>query len=190
MCSSDLVLPMGVEAVAALYAAARIGAIVVPIFSGFSAPAIAARFADCAVAAVITADTTTRRGREVPVRATVDEALALAPVAHVITVGRDAVPPGDCPVVSCDAEAPVLIGYTSGTTGRPKGAVHTHGGLLSKLALEGRLVMDLRPDDRVLWVTDMGWIMGPWVTIGAHARGATLVCFDGAPDWQIGRAHV
>ena len=182
-----LVLPMGIEAVAALYATARIGAIAVPIFSGFSAHAIATRFADCAVSAVITADTTTRRGREVPVRETVEEALAMAPVEHVIVVGRDyadrLAAAGDCPVVWCDAEAPVMIGYTSGTTGRPKGAVHTHGGLLSKMALEGRLAMDLRPDDRVMWVTDMGWIMGPWVAIGAHARGATLVCFDGAPDW-------
>ena len=178
-----LVLPMGIEAVVALYATARIGAVAVPIFSGFSAHAIATRFEDCAVSVVITADTTTRRGREVPVRATVEEALAIAPVEHVIVAGRDDDAPADCPVVWCDAEAPVMIGYTSGTTGRPKGAVHTHGGLLSKMALEGRLAMDLRPDDRVMWVTDMGWIMGPWVTIGAHAGGATLVCFDGAPDW-------
>ena len=178
-----LVLPMGIEAVVALYATARIGAIAVPIFSGFSASAIATRFEDCAVSVVITAETTMRRGKPVPILATVEEALAIAPVEHVIVAGRDDDATGDCPVVWCDAEAPVMIGYTSGTTGRPKGAVHTHGGLLSKMALEGRLAMDLRPDDRVMWVTDMGWIMGPWVAIGAHARGATLVCFDGAPDW-------
>ena len=190
-----IVLPMGVEAVASLYAAARIGAVAVPIFSGFAAQAIATRFEDCAVSAVITADTTLRRGRPVPVRETVEEALALAPVAHVIVVdgaGHDhhdyatllaAADPDACPTVWVDAEAPVMIGYTSGTTGKPKGAVHTHGGLLSKLALEGRLVMDLRPDDRVMWFTDMGWIMGPWITIGAHASGVTLVCLDGAPDW-------
>ena len=178
-----LVLPMGIEAVVALYATARIGAVAVPIFSGFSAHAIATRFEDCAVSVVITAETTMRRGKPVPILATVEEALAIAPVEHVIVAGRDDDATGDCPVVWCDAEAPVMIGYTSGTTGRPKGAVHTHGGLLSKMALEGRLAMDLRPDDRVMWVTDMGWIMGPWVTIGAHARGATLVCFDGAPDW-------
>ena len=190
-----IVLPMGVEAVAALYASARIGAVAVPIFSGFAAHAIATRFEDCAVSAVIAADTTLRRGRPVPVRETVEEALALAPVEHVIVVGGEghghhdyqaliaAADPDACPTAWVDAEAPVMIGYTSGTTGKPKGAVHTHGGLLSKLALEGRLVMDLRPDDRVMWFTDMGWIMGPWVTVGAHASGVTLVCLDGAPDW-------
>ncbi len=199
-----LVLPMGVEATASMYAIARIGAIAVPIFSGFSAPAIAARFEDCDVKAVIAADTTTRRGKAVPVRATVEDALAIAPVEHVVIVGGedhahrdyaelvDRADGADCPTVWVDSESPIFVYYTSGTTGRPKGAVHTHGGLLVKVALEARLVADLRPDDRVMWFTDMGWIMGPWITIGAHARGATMVCLDGAPDfpdagrlWQL-----
>jgi acetyl-CoA synthetase len=199
-----IVLPMGVESVAAIYAAARIGAIVVPIFSGFSATAIAARFEDCAVKAVIASDTTMRRGKPVPVRTTVEEALALAPVEHVIIVGGEGHPHldyatlidradgADCPTLWVDSETPAFICYTSGTTGKPKGAVHTHAGLLVKLALEGRLVADLRPDDRAMWFTDMGWIMGPWITIGAHASGVTMVCLDGAPDfpdpgrlWQL-----
>ena len=199
-----IVLPMGVESVAAIYAAARIGAIAVPIFSGFSATAIAARFEDCAVKAVIASDTTMRRGKPVPVRTTVEEALALAPVEHVIIVGGEDHPHldyatlinrtdgADCPTLWVDSETPAFICYTSGTTGKPKGAVHTHAGLLVKLALEGRLVADLRPDDRAMWFTDMGWIMGPWITIGAHASGVTMVCLDGAPDfpdpgrlWQL-----
>jgi acetyl-CoA synthetase len=199
-----IVLPMGVESVAAIYAAARIGAIVVPIFSGFSATAIAARFEDCAVKAVIASDTTMRRGKPVPVRTTVEEALALAPVEHVIIGGGEGHPHldyatlidradgADCPTLWVDSETPAFICYTSGTTGKPKGAVHTHAGLLVKLALEGRLVADLRPDDRAMWFTDMGWIMGPWITIGAHASGVTMVCLDGAPDfpdpgrlWQL-----
>ena len=199
-----IVLPMGVESVAAIYAAARIGAIAVPIFSGFSATAIAARFEDCAVKAVIASDTTMRRGKPVPVRTTVEEALALAPVEHVIIVGGkghahldyasliDRADGADCPTLWVDSETPAFICYTSGTTGKPKGAVHTHAGLLVKLALEGRLVADLRPDDRAMWFTDMGWIMGPWITIGAHASGVTMVCLDGAPDfpdpgrlWQL-----
>ena len=199
-----IVLPMGVESVAAVYAAARIGAIAVPIFSGFSATAIAARFEDCAVKAVIASDTTMRRGKPVPVRTTVEAALALAPVEHVIIVGGeghahvdyatliDRADGADCPTVWVDSETPAFICYTSGTTGKPKGAVHTHAGLLVKLALEGRLVADLRPDDRAMWFTDMGWIMGPWITIGAHASGVTMVCLDGAPDfpdpgrlWQL-----
>lgn len=199
-----IVLPMGVESVAAIYAAARIGAIAVPIFSGFSATAIAARFEDCAVKAVIASDTTMRRGKPVPVRTTVEEALAIAPVEHVIIVGGEDHPHldyaklidradgADCPTLWVDSETPAFICYTSGTTGNPKGAVHTHAGLLVKLALEGRLVADLRPDDRAMWFTDMGWIMGPWITIGAHASGVTMVCLDGAPDfpdpgrlWQL-----
>ena len=199
-----IVLPMGIESVAAIYAAARIGAIAVPIFSGFSATAIAARFEDCAVTAVIASDTTMRRGKPVPVRTTVDEALTLAPVEHVIIVGgedhahldyatlSDRTDGADCPTAWVDSETPAFICYTSGTTGKPKGAVHTHAGLLVKLALEARLAADLRPDDRAMWFTDMGWIMGPWITIGAHANGVTMVCLDGAPDfpdpgrlWQL-----
>lgn len=199
-----IVLPMGVESVAAIYAAARIGAIAVPIFSGFSATAIAARFEDCAVKAVIASDTTMRRGKPVPVRTTVEEALALAPVEHVIIVGGedhahldyatliDRTDGADCPTLWVESETPAFICYTSGTTGKPKGAVHTHAGLLVKLALEARLVADLRPDDRAMWFTDMGWIMGPWITIGCHASGVTMVCLDGAPDfpdpgrlWQL-----
>ncbi len=190
-----VVLPMGIEATAAIYASARIGAIAVPIFSGFSASAIAARFEDCAVKVVIAQDESARRGRAVPVRATVEEAMALSPVAHAIIVGGSNHAHHDyatllanhdgaaCETVWVDSEHPVFICYTSGTTGKPKGAVHVHGGLLVKLALEARLAANLRPDDRAMWFTDMGWIMGPWITIGAHASGVTMVCFDGAPDW-------
>ena len=190
-----VVLPMGTEATAAIYASARIGAIAVPIFSGFSASAIAARFEDCAVKVVIAQDESARRGRAVPVRATVEEAMAISPVTHAIIVGGSDHDHHDyatllanhdgaaCETVWVDSEHPAFICYTSGTTGKPKGAVHVHGGLLVKLALEARLGANLRPDDRAMWFTDMGWIMGPWITIGAHASGVTMVCFDGAPDW-------
>ena len=76
-----------------------------------------------------------------------------------------------------------MIAYTSGTTGRPKGAVHVHGGFLVKMASETAYQADLHPDETLYWVTDMGWIMGPWEMVGAGCIGATVVLYEGAPDW-------
>ncbi len=194
-----LVMPMSTAAITAFHAIAWAGAVVVPVFSGFSATAIAARLVDSGAVAVITADATRRRGVIVPIKHTVDQAVAAAPSVRVVVVqphldtNVDWAPARD---VTWDAvaaatpiepawvasEHPVMIAYTSGTTGQPKGAVHVHGGLLVKLAQEAHFQADIHPGDRLSWVTDMGWIMGPWATIGAHANGATLVVLDGAPD--------
>jgi acetyl-CoA synthetase len=194
-----LAMPMSSAAVTALYAIAWCGAVVVPIFSGFSAAAIASRLVDSGAVAMVTADGTTRRGRPVPIKATVDAAVAdTAAVRSVIVhphlgidvpwtpardVAWDEVPGGPVAPEWVDSEHPVMIAYTSGTTGRPKGAVHVHGGLLVKLAQEAHFQADLKPAERLSWVTDMGWIMGPWATIGTHASGGTLVVADGAPDF-------
>jgi acetyl-CoA synthetase len=195
-----LVMPMSASAITAFYAVAWLGAAVVPVFSGFSGAAIASRLVDSGAVCVITADGTTRRGRLVDIKRTVDEAVATSPdVAHVVvhrhtgseipwTPGRDVLweeVTDGAPVdpVWVPSEHPVMIAYTSGTTGRPKGAVHVHGGLLVKIAQEVYFQADLHPGDRLCWITDMGWIMGPWATIGTHACGGTLVVFDGAPDY-------
>ena len=194
-----LAMPMSCAAVTALYAIAWAGAVAVPIFSGFSATAIASRLVDSGAVAVITADGATRRGRPVPIKATVDAAVAQATGVRTVvvyphlgldialTAGRDVawdeLPTGPQAPEWVDSEHPVMIAYTSGTTGRPKGAVHVHGGLLVKLAQEVHFQADLRPGERLSWVTDMGWIMGPWATIGTHANGGTLVVRDGAPDF-------
>jgi acetyl-CoA synthetase len=195
-------LPMLVEAVAAAYAIARVGAVYVPIFSGFAAPAVAARLRDAGARLVLTADGGLRRGRVVPLKAVVDEAVASCPtVEHVVVLDRLGVngtpmtPGRDIPweeLVSAhagraepedtDAEDPWLLAYTSGTTGRPKGAVHVHGGFLVKIAAEAAYQTDLRSGEALYWVTDMGWIMGPWAMIGAHALGGAMVICEGSPD--------
>ena len=147
---------MGLEVVVAFYAVCKIGAIVVPIFSGFAATAVAARLADAEAVALITADAVPRRGRPVSMKETADEALADVPgVRHVIVAdrlgtdaadaGRDAITGGatwstgqrtDLEAPALDPETPMMVIYTSGTTGRPKGAVHVHGGFLVKIAEE------------------------------------------------------
>ena len=202
-----LLLPMAPEAAIASHALAHIGAVQVPIFSGFAAPAVAARLADAKAKALITADGTLRRGREVPLKEVADEALRDAPtVAHTVVwsrLGRDDVPmvlgrdrfwhdlvdgrEGTMPPLEVDSEAPYLLAYTSGTTGRPKGALHVQGGFLVSIAREAAYQADVGAGDRVLFATDMGWIMGPWTVVGCGAVGATVVYVEGAPDWPHDR---
>ena len=210
-----LYLPMGLEVVVAFYAVCKIGAIAVPIFSGFAATALAARLADADVIALITADAVPRRGRPMAMKQTADEALATVPgVRHVIVSDRLGTDPPmqagrdhhwrdlvdrqgtqlDAPAL--DPETPMMVIYTSGTTGRPKGAVHVHGGFLVKIAEECAFQCDVHPDDIFTWMTDMGWIMGPLIVVGAGALGATLFVSEGAPDypdpgrmWQLVERH-
>ncbi|MFQ5966016.1 MAG: AMP-binding protein [Acidimicrobiia bacterium] len=199
-------LPMSHYAVVSVLAIARVGAIVVPIFSGYSAEAVATRLIDSAPTAVITADGFRRRGRLVEMKETLDDAVRFARkdgrrISQVLVVeyaGRadtpfdplrdvwwhDLVPvaaPAD--PVATSSEEPVLLAYTSGTTGRPKGAIHVHGGLAVKFAAEGAFQLDLQPDDVHMWVSDMGWIMGPWMVVAGLANGATIATYDGAPDF-------
>lgn len=199
-------LPMSLEAAIASHACAHIGAVQVPIFSGFAAPAIAARLADAGAKALITADGSLRRGAPVPMKEIADDALhAASSVEHVVvwrrlgsdvpmTTGRDhdwaalvEAAPGELPPLEVESESPYLIAYTSGTTGRPKGALHVQGAFLLSIACEAAYQADLKPGDRVLFATDMGWIMGPWTVVGAGAVGATIVFMEGAPDWPADR---
>ncbi|WP_163552746.1 AMP-binding protein [Candidatus Frankia alpina] len=219
-----LYLPMIPEAVVALYAVASLGAIAVPLFSGFAPGAIAARLRDAEVKAVITADGTVRRGRTVRMRPQLDEAIAAFPgVRLVVTVenlagaavgptdnppadeaGEPAVVrwssllagPPDPDIAPTAASDVLLLGYTSGTTGRPKGAVHTHAGFLTKVASELPYGFELGPGRSLCWITDMGWIMGPLAVLGTHACGGSLVLYEGSPDtpdstrvWQLVARH-
>lgn len=207
-------LPMIPETVVALLAAARIGAIAVPLFSGYGPAAIESRMRDVGAKALITCDAFPRRGRLVPAKAIADEALSRCPdLAHMIVVrcsgievwmqaGRDIawhdllLNEKNTEPANTNAEDYLIVLYTSGTTGRPKGIVHTHCGFPIKAAQDMAFGTDVGPGDRIAWITDLGWMMGPWLIYGATLLGATIVLYDGAPDypgadrlWQFCAAH-
>ena len=195
-------MPMIPEAVIAMYAIAKIGAIYMPIFSGFGPPAVATRLNDAEAKVLFTADGFYRRGSRVDMKAAADEAIAESPsVEHVIVARRfaDAEPPmgpkdvywaeafrdqpGELSAPALDPETPFMIAYTSGTTGKPKGSVHVHGGFLVKIASEVCYQLDVKPDELLYWVTDMGWIMGPLEMVGGHSNGAAVFMYEGAPNY-------
>ena len=207
-------MPMIPEAAVAAYAIARIGAVYLPIFSGFGAPAIATRLNDSGAKVLLTADGFLRRGDRVPMKETADEAVAESGLEKVVvfrrfadselSMGRRDVfwddafgsQSDECPAPALDPETPMLLAYTSGTTGRPKGSVHVHGGFLVKIAAEAAYQTDVKPGEVLYWVTDMGWIMGPWSIVGAHANGACAFMYEGAPNhpgpgrvWEMCERH-
>ncbi len=202
-----LYMPMIPELAVAFLAVIKIGGIILPLFSGYGPSAITNRLTDAGAKAVFTADGFLRRGQPVPMKATLDRALAFAPsVQHVIVCKRlpasspasqiswkeerdhwwhELVPsqPTEAETAPTAAEDPLMIIYTSGTTGQPKGAVHTHCGFPIKGAQDMRHAMDVKPGDRVYWMTDMGWMMGPWLVLGTLLNRAAMFFFDGAGDY-------
>jgi acetyl-CoA synthetase len=182
-------LPMSPEVAVASHACAHVGAVQVPIFSGFAAPAVAQRLQASEAKVVITQRVSSRRGREVPMLGILEEAQRETPsVEHVVLAPfeLDALP-GELPPLEVDSETPYLLTYTSGTTGKPKGVVHVQGGFLVSVAREAAYQADYHEGDVAHFATDMGWIMGPWTVVGAGALGATIVFAEGAPDFPADR---
>jgi acetyl-CoA synthetase len=178
-------LPMTPDVAVASHAVAHIGAIQVPVFSGFAAPAVAQRLQASEAKVVITQRESTRRGKSVPMLEIVEEALRDSPsVEHLVLAPFEVDErPCELPPIEVDSEHAYLLTYTSGTTGKPKGVVHVQGGFLVSITREVCYQADVHEGDVVHFATDMGWIMGPWTLVGVGALGGTIVFAEGAPDW-------
>jgi len=198
-----LYMPMIPELAIAMLACARIGAPHSIIFGGFSADAVADRNNDAQAKLVVTADGGWRRGKEVELKAAVDDSLEKSPsVQNVVVVRRTGSPirmePGrdywwhdmmaeaspDCDPEQLDAEHPLFILYTSGSTGKPKGVLHTTGGYTLGTMMTSRWVFDLKDEDTYWCTADIGWVTGhSYIVYGPLANGATTLMYEGAPNW-------
>lgn len=208
-------MPMVPEVVAVLFGCLKAGAVAVPVFSGFGASALATRMADAEARVLFTADAGRRRGKTIDIKADADEAAKMLPaLEHVVVMKHchsevkwndrrdrwfaEAVAAAQPAATNLDlaAEHPSMYLYTSGTTGKPKGTVHTHAGALAQMAKELGFTFDVQTDDIFFWFTDIGWMMGPWEMMGVTFWGGTMVICEGAPNypkpdrvWRIVERH-
>lgn len=197
-----LYMPMVPELIPIFFAIMKIGAICVPIFSGFGTDAVLSRFNHAKVKIVFTMDGTLRRGKEVALKSMLEESLDKAKSVQKcvvikrlhndvpMTAGRDvfydealAGQSSECKTEEVMSDHECMVLYTSGTTGDPKGTVHTHAGVLAQVSKEFFFNFDIKPKDVFFWVTDIGWMMGPWEIIGTTHFNNTLVIIEGAPNY-------
>ncbi len=195
-------MPMVPEIVVGFLAAIKIGAISIPIFSGFGGHALASRLDIAEAKILLTADGSVRRGKQVNIKNEADKAADnVKSLEHVIVYKRlgnevswnehrdiwwdeiTADQSDECETEQMDSEDYAMIIFSSGTTGRPKGTVHTHGGALAQIAKELGYYFDVKENDVFFWLTDIGWMMGPWMIIGVHTFAGAFVVYEGAPNY-------
>jgi acetyl-CoA synthetase len=195
-------MPMAPEIVIGFLAILKIGAISIPIFSGFGGHALASRLDIAGAKVLLTADGSIRRGKTIEIKMEADKAVErVSSLEHVIVFKRlgigapwnrekdlwwDDVVAGqsdECDTEVMDSEDYAMIIFSSGTTGKPKGTVHTHGGALAQIVKELGYYFDVKKDDVFFWLTDIGWMMGPWMIIGVQTFGGAIVIYEGAPNY-------
>jgi acetyl-CoA synthetase len=195
-------MPMNSGCVISMLAIAKIGGIFLPLFSGYGAEAIVSRLVDAEAKLLICSDAGTRRGQLVKMQPIAEQAAANIPTLRQLLVVPQRGPApwshesNIAATERTSAEDPFMIIYTSGTTGKPKGTVHTHCGFPIKAAQDMLHGLDLHADETIFWITDIGWMMGPWLIAGTLLIGATIMVFDGAPDfpgpdrlWELVENH-
>jgi acetyl-CoA synthetase len=204
-------MPMVPEIVVGFLAAMKIGAISIPIFSGFGGLALGSRLDIAGAKVLLTADGSIRRGKQYNIKSEADKAVGTAPsLEHVIVykrLGNEITwnnekdiwwheitdkQSDECETEQMDSEDYAMIIFSSGTTGRPKGTVHTHGGALAQIAKELGYSFDVKENDVFFWLTDIGWMMGPWMIVGVQTFAGAFVIYEGAPNfpgpdrlWQL-----